>query len=103
MNLENWIRNKLQEVEEMHDYEVGTETVRCWIDLWKDSKKSNFNPKELKVGDILIATNLCKNSLSIECSYIVKKVGEHGIEIDANYGAHSFSFDVLHKFFRKHE
>lgn len=32
ISLVNWIRNKLQENEEMHDYAVATDTVRCWID-----------------------------------------------------------------------
>jgi hypothetical protein len=35
ISLENWLRNKLQENEEMHDYAVATETVRCWIDDYK--------------------------------------------------------------------
>lgn len=35
ISLENWLRNKLQENEEMHDYAVATETVRCWIDEYK--------------------------------------------------------------------
>ena len=36
MSLENWIRNKLQEIEEMQDYSVATDTVRCWIDEYND-------------------------------------------------------------------
>lgn len=35
ISLENWLRNKLQENEEMHDYAVATDTVRCWIDEYK--------------------------------------------------------------------
>ena len=35
ISLENWLRNKLQENEEMHDYAVATERVRCWIDEYK--------------------------------------------------------------------
>lgn len=35
ISLENWLRNKLQENEEMHDYAVATETVRCWIDEYE--------------------------------------------------------------------
>lgn len=40
ISLENWIRNKLQENEEMHDYAVATETIRCWIDEYKQLKQS---------------------------------------------------------------
>lgn len=32
ISLENWLRNKLDEVESMHNFNVGTETVRCWIE-----------------------------------------------------------------------
>lgn len=32
ISLKNWIKNKLQEVEEMHDYDVATDTVRVWIE-----------------------------------------------------------------------
>jgi hypothetical protein len=35
MTLENFVRNKLQETEEIHDYCVATETVRIWIDEHK--------------------------------------------------------------------
>lgn len=35
LSLEVWIRNKLQEHEEMHDYAVATESVRIWIDQWR--------------------------------------------------------------------
>jgi hypothetical protein len=36
ISLETWLRNKLNEIESMHDYEVATETVRVWIDLYND-------------------------------------------------------------------
>ena len=36
MILENWIINKLQEIEEMHEYSVATDTIRCWIDEFKE-------------------------------------------------------------------
>ena len=36
ISLENWIRNKLQETEEMLVYSVGTDTVRCWIDEYNE-------------------------------------------------------------------
>lgn len=32
ISLENWLRNKLQETEENHQYDVATETVKIWID-----------------------------------------------------------------------
>lgn len=36
ISLENWLRNKLQENEEMHDYAVSTDTIRSWIDEYKE-------------------------------------------------------------------
>lgn len=41
ISLENWIRNKLQENEEMHDYAVATDSVRAWIDEWKEVEASS--------------------------------------------------------------
>lgn len=41
ISLENWIRNKLHENEEMHDYSVATDSIRCWIDEWNASKKND--------------------------------------------------------------
>ena len=39
ISLENWLRNKLQETEENLYYEIATDTLRCWIDEYKDYKK----------------------------------------------------------------
>ena len=39
ITLENWLRNKLYETEQMGDYDVATETIRCWIDIYNDHKK----------------------------------------------------------------
>ena len=36
ISLENWLRNKLSENEEMHDYSVATDTIRCWIDEYNN-------------------------------------------------------------------
>lgn len=36
IGIENFIRNKLQETEEMQDYSVSTETIRCWIDEYNN-------------------------------------------------------------------
>ena len=41
ISLENWLRNKLQETEEMQSYEVATDTLRCWIDEWKELSESD--------------------------------------------------------------
>lgn len=51
INLENWLRNKLQENEEMHDYAVATDTVRCWIEDYNQlcqSEESILSLKEEK-------------------------------------------------------
>ena len=47
ITLENWLRNKLQETEEMLCYDLGTDTLRCWIDEYNQFKKDNeINTKE---------------------------------------------------------
>jgi hypothetical protein len=38
ISLENWLRNKLHEVERMQDYSVATDTIRAWIDLYNELK-----------------------------------------------------------------
>lgn len=38
MSLENWLRDKLDEKEKKHDYEVATDTVRAWIDLYNEKQ-----------------------------------------------------------------
>jgi hypothetical protein len=52
ISLENWIRNKLQENEEMHDYAVATDAVRVWIDEWKLESKMNFT-----TNGVIVITN----------------------------------------------
>jgi len=42
ISLDNYIRNNLQEIEEMHDYAVATETVRIWLDSFKEDKSINI-------------------------------------------------------------
>lgn len=39
ISLENWLRNTLDEVDLMCDYEVSTDTVRAWIDLYNELKE----------------------------------------------------------------
>ena len=46
ISLENWLRNKLQETEEMHDYSVATETVRIWIGQYKQETEA-ANPQQM--------------------------------------------------------
>ena len=36
IRIENFIRNKLQETEEMQEYSVSTDTIRCWIDEYNN-------------------------------------------------------------------
>jgi len=45
ISLENWLRNKLQESEEMQDYAVATDTVRCWIDQYKELNQHDVSGK----------------------------------------------------------
>lgn len=44
LSLENWIRNKLQETEEMQDYAVATDSVRAWIDQYNELKNTQVKP-----------------------------------------------------------
>lgn len=45
MTLENFIQQKLAEVEITHTYEVATDSVRAWIDTWNDEKNQSANTK----------------------------------------------------------
>lgn len=36
ISLDNYLRNKLDEVESMHSYELATDTLRCWIDDYNE-------------------------------------------------------------------
>lgn len=49
ISLETWFRNKLQEIEEMHDYSVATDTVRCWIDEYKQLSQHDVINNEVSV------------------------------------------------------
>lgn len=40
--LDGFIRDKLSEIECMHDYSVGTDTVRCWLDEYNDLSKNKL-------------------------------------------------------------
>lgn len=40
ISLENYLRNKLDENELMHDYAVATDSVRCWIQEYNELCKS---------------------------------------------------------------
>lgn len=57
ITLENWLRNKIDEVESMHEFGVSTDTVRCWIEEYKDSteKKSPHDALLLKIREMEIA------------------------------------------------
>ena len=41
MNFAAIIRKRLDYLESMQDYEVSTDTVRCWIDQYEDDIKNN--------------------------------------------------------------
>ena len=53
MTLENWLRNKLQEIEEMHEYSIATDAVRAWIDLYN---KEFFPPKYVQDAQKYVAS-----------------------------------------------
>lgn len=42
LSLDGFIRDKLSEIERMHDYSVGTDTVRCWLDEYNDLSKNKL-------------------------------------------------------------
>lgn len=45
ISLENFLRNHLQELEENHEYSIGTDSVRALIDL--------YNERPFEPGDIV--------------------------------------------------
>ena len=53
MTLENWLRNKLQEIEEMHEYSIATDAVRAWIDLYS---KEFIPPKYVQDAQEYVAS-----------------------------------------------
>jgi uncharacterized protein YbcC (UPF0753/DUF2309 family) len=48
MKLAEYIKNNLNELEKNHDYQIGTETVRSWIDIFNHEKKPKVTNHELK-------------------------------------------------------
>lgn len=42
--LENYLRDKLYELESMHEYNVPTDSIRAWIDVYNDLVKSEEYP-----------------------------------------------------------
>ena len=42
LSLDGFIRDKLSEIECMHDYSVGTDTVRCWLDEYNDLSENKL-------------------------------------------------------------
>lgn len=45
ISLENWLRDKLDEVERKGAYAVAMETVRAWIDLYNELKEKKDEVK----------------------------------------------------------
>lgn len=41
ISLENYLRNKLDEVESMHSFELATDTIRCWIDEYNEQLRKH--------------------------------------------------------------
>lgn len=63
ITLENWLRNKIDEVESMHEFGVSTDTIRCWVDEYKDSteKESPHDALLLKLREMEIAAATKEN------------------------------------------
>lgn len=36
ISLENYLRDKVDEEESMHSFEIATDTIRCWIDEYNE-------------------------------------------------------------------
>lgn len=105
ISLENWIRNKLQEVEETHDYQVATDSVRAWIDIWKELK---IDLKSLKVGDFLTANDVCEmdtgdEALIIGKKYPIIKINKKSLFIisEGDLYEHEFLLSDIDEFFTK--
>jgi len=43
VNLEKWLRIKLDSREENLIYDISTEQVRCWIDIYNDLIKNGYS------------------------------------------------------------
>lgn len=54
ISLENYLRNKLDEVESMHSFELATDTLRCWIDEYNNNETSKEKHSEvLNIADVM--------------------------------------------------
>ena len=42
MNLETWLRMKLNEKDEKQIYDIATDDVRGWIDMYNEVKEKGF-------------------------------------------------------------
>ena len=61
ITLENWIRERLDATEEMLDYDVPTDTIRIWIDMYNDCKKQDqikINAHDLFPSTSIFATTI---------------------------------------------
>lgn len=61
ISLENYLRNKLDEVESMHSFELATDTIRCWIDEYKNQRHKEICYKTDKEC-IYECKGLCRDS-----------------------------------------
>lgn len=84
ISLENWLRNKLQENEEMHDYAVSTETIRCWIGEYNSHSPTIEQHDTLQEGDWFQGT---------EEDY--RKVLEIGFPISKYAGGSNFPYGMV--------
>lgn len=52
ISLENYLKNKLDEVEIVHSFELATDTIRCWIDEYIE---------QLHQCNVVRQTKLCEH------------------------------------------
>ncbi len=88
ISLENWLRDKLDENESMHDFAVATETIKCWIDEFKELNKPDVTrwvavserlPKLGKVTDVYISagyrlTNYTWEDYNLQSSFMPHEI-----------------------------
>ena len=66
ISLENYLRNKLDEVESMHSFELATDTIRCWIDEYNEQLRQ-YNV--VRQSEQLICVYCGVNPMGGNCPY----------------------------------
>lgn len=76
ISLENYLRNKLDEVESMHSFELATDTIRCWIDEYNEQlHQCNVSGRSEQLCRTFFPDG--KTTSATKCQFCGKEKWEH--------------------------